>query len=192
MYDVCIHVYSSPTFWVLEWLHATISSSHRVTFAPIWSDSGLLFSESGQRTQNVAEDICVCVLPSLLNSMLSLRRMDPIYVCLCLCIYVCAYGSHVRIFVSMYICMCISIPCKYICVYVYMYVHMGPTYVYLCLCIYVCAHVFMLVVYTHIYTGRNTKYKVQSSSLDIHTYTQETYINTLKRLDIHTYLCIRT
>jgi hypothetical protein len=35
----------------LEWLHATIPSSHRFCFlllGPIWSNSGLCFSESGQ------------------------------------------------------------------------------------------------------------------------------------------------
>jgi hypothetical protein len=46
---------SSPTFWVLEWLHATIPSSRRVTFVPIWSDSGLFFQKLVKGLSPLAE-----------------------------------------------------------------------------------------------------------------------------------------
>ncbi len=120
---VCMCIYvnwrcarcSSPTFWVLEWLHATIPSTHRVVFVQFGRIQDFVFKNLVKRTQNVGEEIW---LASHMN----------VYTCISMHAYTLDIGSsHVNL---------------HTCIYIYIYMHtytidiVSNFYSYVCTCTY--------------------------------------------------------
>ncbi len=108
---LCRALILSPTFWVLEWLLATIPSSYRATFAQFGRIQGFFSQNLVKRTQNVGEELmfvysvsatekidyqefvypssweseksfCVYVLFLIFSTLLIIRY---VYLCVCMC-----------------------------------------------------------------------------------------------------------